>query len=358
MSTQLPRNDAILASARCGMAVVTPQGEWLAANPALCRLLGEPVDSLLGQPAHRRLFPDNAARIDAALRELSGGVAMRLGLDVDYTLPSGAALRLELDADLLPAAVGQPPCLLLQVHDATAAHRAQQTLDAMSRQQEQLDFGISHDLRASLRSIEGFAGQLSQQPLDAQGREHLDRVRAAAAQAGGLVDALLQLSRAATQPLVEAEVDLGLLAEWVLADLQAADPTREVAIDIQPGLQVRGDERLLKRALEQLLHNAWKFSADRRPATIAIEARPAPPGRRVVCIRDNGAGFDMRYVDKLFNPFRRLHGVDSGGGPGLGLAIVRAIVQRHGGRVWAESQPGAGSKFFVELPASNAESES
>jgi PAS domain S-box-containing protein len=357
MSQPMPRNDAILASARCGMAVVTPEGEWLAANPALCRLLGVPEDSLLGHAAHRRLFPDGAARIDAALRELSGGVAMRLGLDLDYRAPSGADLWLELDADLLPADEGAPPRLLLQVHDATAAHRAQAALEAIGRQQEQVDFGISHDLRASLRGIEGFASQLARQPLDEQGREHLDRVRAAAAQAGGLVDALLQLSRARTQPLAESEVDIGLLAAWVLAELQDAEPAREVAVEIPTGLTVRGDERLLKRAFEQLLHNAWKFVAGSRPATIAIEAMSATPGRRVVCIRDNGVGFDMRYADRLFAPFRRLHGADSGGGHGLGLAIVRTIVQRHGGSAWAESQAGAGSRFFVELPAFDAGSE-
>lgn len=357
MSQPMPRNDAILASARCGMAVVTPEGEWLAANPALCRLLGVQADSLLGQAAHRRLFPECAARIDDALRGLTGGVAMRLGLDLDYRTPSGDALRLELDADLLAADEGQPPRLLLQVHDATAAHRATTTLEAMGRQQEQVDFGISHDLRASLRGIEGFASQLARQPLDEQGREHLDRVRAAAAQAGSLVDALLQLSRASTQPLAESEVDIGLLAAWVLAELQDAEPAREVAIEIPTGLAVRGDERLLKRAFEHLLHNAWKFVDGSRPASIAIEAAPAPPGRRVVCIRDNGVGFDMQYADRLFAPFRRLHGADSGGGNGLGLAIVRTIVQRHGGRVWAESQAGAGSRFFVELPAFDAGSE-
>lgn len=355
MSMPMPRNDAILASARCGMAVVTPQGEWVVANPALCRLLGESAGSMLGGPAHRRLFPDTATRIDAALRELSGGVPVRLGLAVDYRHPGGEALRLELDADLLPADEAQPPCLLLQVHDITATHRARAALDAIHRQQEQVAYGISHDLRASLRGIEGFARQLAGQPLDAQGQEHLGRVRAAASQASGLVDALVQLSRAATQPQATDEVDLGLLAAWVLAELQDADPARAVAIDIRPLPPVRGDERQLKRVLEQLLGNAWKFTAGTPSPEISIEEHPAPPGRRVVGIRDNGSGFDMRYVDKLFTPFRRLHGTDDGGGHGLGLAIVRAIVERHGGKAWAESQPGAGSRFFVELPAVEAE---
>ncbi|WP_165967418.1 sensor histidine kinase [Luteimonas aestuarii] len=353
MPAQTTRNDALLAYARCGMAMVAASGEWLAVNPALCRLLGEPADALVGEAAHRRLFPDNAARIDAVLHGLAGGVAMRLGLDVDFRHADGTQLRLELDADLLPDA-GNGNELLLQVHDATAAHRAQAALDAVNHQQEQVAFGISHDLRAALRGIEGFASQLAKQPLDAQGVEHLDRVRSAVSHAGALVDSLVQLMRATTAPHDEDVVDVSMLAAWTIAELQDAEPGREAVYDIQPDVLVRGDERQLRRMLQHLLHNAWKFSATRERVEIAFSAVAGDAGRCTLCIRDHGSGFDMRYADRLFVPFRRLHGADDGGGPGLGLAIVQAIVQRHGGRAWVESEPGAGSRFYVELPGVDA----
>lgn len=353
----MPDDDALLACARCGMALLAPQGEWLAANPALCRMLGEPAAALVGQAAHRRLFPAGAERIDQALRGLHGGEAMRVGLDVDYRHPDGTLLRFELDVDALPHAEGDAPRLLLQVHDTTAAHDAKTTRQATARYQEQLAYGLSHDLRASLRAIEGFARQLEQTPSGDDGHDHLERIRAAAAQAGELVDALVQLSRAATAAHANDPVDLSLLATWVAAELQDRAPGRAADIAVQPGLAVRGDERQLRLVLQQLLHNAWKFSATRERVEIAVEGVEHADGMLELCVRDNGSGFDMRYADKLFLPFRRLHGPEEGGGHGLGLAIVDAIVQRHGGRAWARSQAGAGSRFFVELPLYRAGSE-
>jgi signal transduction histidine kinase len=354
MSMPMPCQDVQTASLRSGTALLSARGDWQVASAGLHALLGEPDGALLGEPAHRRLFPDAAARIDAALRAFENGAGTPLALDVERILPGGRTQRLAVDIDRLPGAAGQAPQLLLQLHDATEGDRARRALQALQAQQEQVAYGISHDLRASLRGIDGFASQLSRQPLDAQGLEHLERVRAAARHANSLVEALVQLSRAGSLPVASAPVDLGLLAAWVLAELQDADPARSVAIKIAPELHARGDERQLKRLLEQLLHNAWKFSAGNPEARIAVEAVPAPPGRCIVCIRDNGSGFDMRYVDKLFVPFRRLHGADDGGGHGLGLAIVQAIAQQHDGRAWAESEPGAGSRFYVELPADDA----
>ena len=353
----LPAGDAILASACCGMALLSPQGEWLAANPALCRLLGEPAGALVGQAAHRRLFPDSAARIEQALQGLHGGDAMRLGLDVDYRHPGGARLRLALDVDAMPRVEGAAPWWLLQVHDATVAHRADTAWQAMLRHQEQLAYGLSHDLRASLRAIEGFARQLQQQPLDSNGRDQLGRVVGAAAQAGDLVDALVSLSRATTAAQADEPVDVSLLATWVAAELQDLAPERQADIAIQPGLVTRGDERQLRLMLQQLLHNAWKFSSARERIEIAVEGTNGANGTLELCVRDNGSGFDMRYADKLFLPFRRLHGPEEGGGHGLGLALVQAIAQRHRGRAWARSQPGAGSRFYVELPLQAAASE-
>lgn len=357
MHSAMPRNDALLASARCGMAVLTPEGTWIAVNPALCRLLGEDVAELEATAAHRRLFPDDAERIDAMLAQLADGAAMRLGLGVGYRHPHGESRQFELDVDRLPTTDGDGAGVLLQLHDVTAAARAKADLDALGLQQQQLAYGISHDLRAALRSIEGFSAQLQQQPLDAQGRDHLARVRASAAHAGGLVDALVSLSRASSAAYAHAPVDLSLLATWVAAELQDADPQRAAEIAVQPGLEAQGDERHLKLLLEHLMRNAWTFTPREARVEIDVSGQRRDDGRLELCVRDHGSGFDMRYLDKLFVPFRRLHGTDDGGGFGLGLATVQAIARRHGGRAWAQSQPGAGSRFYVELPVPHARSE-
>lgn len=357
-----------MASSGIGMAIVDLDGCWVEVNPAIERMFGYRAGELVGQPVFALTHPDDVPASRGFLDELIDGRREAVDVDKRYLHRNGDTRWAHLNVAVMRGARGEPRYFISQLRDITAQRAAEQAqrelgealerrvaersveLQALAQQQEQIAYGLSHDLRASLRGIEGFANQLARQPLDAQGHEHLRRVRAAAAQAGTLVDALAQLSRATAVAHADAPVDISLLAIWVLAELQEAEPTRAVAIDIQPGLLVRGDERQLKRALEQLLHNAWKFSAQREAPEITVADHPAPPGRRIVCIGDNGSGFDKRYLHKLFVPFSRLHNSEQGGGHGLGLAIVHTIVQRHGGRTWAESQPGAGSRFFIELP--------
>lgn len=224
-------------------------------------------------------------------------------------------------------------------------------LEVARRQLQLLTDAIAHDLRAPLRAIEGFTARVAttaHERLDPGEREQLQRVRAAAARMDGLLEALGELSRATHAPLQPVEVDLSLLAEWILADLQAAQPERVVQVEVQPGLQVRGDERLLRLLFTQLLANAWKFSTGASPAHIAVSGTREAGGCRVL-IRDNGIGFDPRYADKLFQPLQRLHGAEEGAGHGLGLAIAQRIAQRHGGGIGAASRPGDGALFTVEL---------
>lgn len=230
-------------------------------------------------------------------------------------------------------------------------------LEAAQKQLQLLTDAVTHDLRAPLRSIESFAGLLAEQAgpkLDDNERDHLQRVRDAAARMTALLDALAELSRATRADMAPAMTDVSLLAEWVGAELQDLAPTRRADIRVQPGLVVHGDERLLKLLLVQLLHNAWKFSGDADP--IRIEVAGSRQGdREIITVRDHGVGFDMRYAHKLFEPFQRLHGPEQGGGHGLGLAIAQRIAQRHGGRITADSQSGDGSTFTVELPAMAAD---
>ncbi|NZA25018.1 sensor histidine kinase [Luteimonas sp. SJ-92] len=230
---------------------------------------------------------------------------------------------------------------------------AERALQMLRRQQEILAHGISHDLRAPLRAIAGYAQILVAghgEGLDPRGRDYLDRICEAAARMEELIEGLLMLSHAARAPLRESEVDLSLLAEWSLAELQDAEPGRAAEIGVQPQLAAWGDERLLKQLFERLLHNAWKFSAERDRVRIEVRGERRG-GRTVISIVDHGSGFDMRYADRMFEPFQRLHGPEQGGGHGLGLAVVQCIAERHEGRLWAESTPGSGSVFHVELPA-------
>lgn len=229
---------------------------------------------------------------------------------------------------------------------------AEAELHEQGRQQQALAQGISHDLRAPLRSIDSFSALLGQQlqdGMDQAGRDYLQRIRDAAARMGALLDSLQQLSLAGRSPLRYESVDLSMLADWVGAGLQDADPGREARIEVAPSLSVQGDERLLKGMLEQLLDNAWKFSSTRE--RVEIEVDGSVVGDRLqLRIRDRGIGFDAQYADKLFEPFQRLHHAEEGAGAGIGLAIAQCIAQRHGGRIHADSTLGEGSVFHVELP--------
>ena len=235
--------------------------------------------------------------------------------------------------------------------EADALARCQAQLQALARQQELLAYGISHDLRAPLRAIDQFSALLQRQSgerLDEGGRAHLQRIRDAAARMGLLIEALLEYSRVERAPLAAVPVDLTLQAELVLAELQEAEPGRTVAAEVAPGLAVVGDEAQLRTLLRHLLRNAWQFSGERVEIEVGGERHD---GGLRLWVRDRGRGFDPRYADKLFEPFQRLHAADEGSGSGLGLAVASRIVARHGGRLWAQSAPGEGSTFFVELPA-------
>jgi signal transduction histidine kinase len=235
---------------------------------------------------------------------------------------------------------------------ARLAH-AQAELQALREEFEQFTYAVSHDLRAPLRAIDNFAGLLERrlgEGLDATARDHLDRIRGASSRLGSLIEALLLLSRAGRQELQPQAVDLSLLAEWAVAELQEAEPERASTVVVQPGLVAHGDEALLRQLLQQLLHNAWKFSAGHERVELEVSGETAG-GRLQLHVRDHGSGFDMRYGDKLFAPFQRLHGPEQGGGHGIGLALAARIAARHGGTIRAEAQPGTGATFHVDLPA-------
>ena len=212
-------------------------------------------------------------------------------------------------------------------------------------------YSVSHDLRAPLRSIDGFSQILLEdysEKLDEAGRESLQRVRAASQRMGTLIDDLLKLARVTRAEIRTEDVDLSGMAREIVADLQRTTPERQVEFEIAPGLKARGDTRLLRVALDKLLRNSWKYTA-KQPAP-RVEFRSADAnGGRTFMVRDNGAGFDMKYADKLFGVFQRLHSAADFEGTGIGLATVRRIINRHGGRIWAEGAVDQGATFYFTL---------
>jgi hypothetical protein len=220
---------------------------------------------------------------------------------------------------------------------------------------EAFSHAVSHDLRGPLRGIDGFSLALLEdypERLDERGRHYLQRIRAGAQRLGRLIDDLVDLHRLGRHELASAPVDLSALARQILADLarQAPEP-RPVELEIQDGLLARGDPRLLRLALANLLDNAWKFTAGRAPARIQVQGAPESGGGRTFSVRDNGVGFAMEHAGKLFGTFQRLHDPLAYAGTGIGLAVTQRILQLHGGRVWAEGSVGQGAVFFFFLPS-------
>jgi signal transduction histidine kinase len=232
---------------------------------------------------------------------------------------------------------------------------ANRELEGTNRELEAFSYSVSHDLRAPLRAIDGFSQILQEDyehALDDEGMDYLGRVRAASGHMATLIDDLLELSRVGRRPLRRERVDLSRLAMGIVEELKESQPEREVEFVAPENIMAWGDASLLKVALENLLGNAWKFTARKEQARIEFGAdRKPPPGlpSPVYYVRDNGAGFDQTYADKLFGAFQRLHGQDEFEGTGIGLATVARIVHRHGGRVWAEGTVGEGATFYFTL---------
>jgi PAS domain S-box-containing protein len=224
-------------------------------------------------------------------------------------------------------------------------------LEAANKALEAFAYSVSHDLRAPLRSIDGFSRFLLKNcfdKLNAREQDYFRRIRAASQRMGQLIDDLLNLSRLTRIDICREAVDLSDLARMVVAELRQTQPQRHVECLIAEGLIVYGDRRLLQVMLQNLLGNAWKFTAKLPQARVEVGCTQYD-GKTVYCVRDNGAGFDMAYADKLFAPFQRLHTTDEFEGTGIGLATVQRIVHRHGGRIWAEGIVDQGATFYFTL---------
>jgi signal transduction histidine kinase len=322
------------------------------ASPQACALLGLPASPDGHQPWQQAMagLPDDLR--EAVLRLQPGQATEAGGWQARLEQLGGATDNANGDA---PAPIAKlasdrhAGMLLLALAPLEAG--ADNATRALAAEHAAFSYTVSHDLRAPIRVVEGFGRILKEDygaSLDRVGRDHLDRVMAAAARMNQMIDALLSLSRLSTQPLARQPVNLSQIAGWVVEDLRRGAPERDVAVTIAPDMVAQGDPTLLRMALENLLGNAWKYSAKVPQAMIRFETCQAG-GRAAFRISDNGAGFDMRFADRLFGVFQRLHSSSDFQGTGIGLASVQRIVRRHGGEVWAESEVGQGARFHFTL---------
>ena len=224
-------------------------------------------------------------------------------------------------------------------------------LTLANKELESFSYSVSHDLRAPLRSIDGFSLALWEDysdKLDSQAKDFLTRIRFATKRMGTLIDDLLNLSRMARMHMKNERVDLSALVRSIVGELQKSEPQRSVSFIVDEGLEVQGDPHLLRVVLDNLLANSWKYTSRHPNARIEFR-RGRTNGCTTYFVRDDGAGFDAKYADKLFGAFQRLHGTDEFPGTGVGLATVQRIIHRHGGRIWAEGAVEKGATFYFTL---------
>ena len=352
------------------------EGRYLLVNRRYEELFGVRRQAIMGLTDHDLFAPEVAAEFRANdLRAFEQGSAVQTEemaphadgphtyITVKYPLLDAAGRHYAIcgiSTDITDLKRAEEEARRLNTDLEARVRERTAELEASTRELDAFAYSVSHDLRAPLRAVAGFSELLLEEhadELDPTGRDYLDRVVSAAARMSRLIDDLLTLSRATRSEPVWRQVDLTAIAHRVLADLEAADPDpdRRTRVTVDEAMTATGDPALLELALQNLIANAWKFTAKQDEALIHVGAGPPAGGRRVFFVRDTGAGFDMRYADKLFVPFQRLHSREEFAGTGIGLAIVGRIIARHGGRIWAEGHPDRGAVFHFELPDRDAD---
>ncbi len=351
-----------------GIFQATLAGRFITANPALARMLGYPSpQELMDQVTDidPMLYVEAEQSAQFKLLLLTEGTAQ--GFEAQFRRKDGAIIWIQMNARMVRGESSQPDYYEGTIEDVTARKRAEDELRtlnveleqriaartaeimAVNKELEAFSYSVSHDLRAPLRSIDGFSRiLLDENPGDENSQHYLLRVVELSQRMGQLIDDLLSLSRVTRSELSREQVDLSEMAADIIEELRERSPERTVEFVAQPNLTVNADWRLLRIVLENLLGNAWKYSRKQPNARIELGTVEREQGIAYF-VRDNGAGFDMRYAGKLFGAFQRLHSEDEFEGTGIGLATVQRIIHRHGGEVWAESAVNQGSTFYFTL---------
>jgi PAS domain S-box-containing protein len=365
---------ALFDNAPVGIEDTTLSGEIVRVNPRFCQITGYTSGELRSLRIADITHPDDRDADVANVQGLVSGDIDTYSIEKRYLQKGGGVVYAEVNRAVVRDPDGYPLLFVGAVRDLTAqreaeaevrtltaeleARVAQRTADLERANQnlEAFTYSVSHDLRAPLRGLSGFSEVLLEEygdRLDEAGRGYAERIQAASEKMGTLIDDLLQLSRVSRAGVNLGPVDLSEEVAAIAGELQSLEPDRRVRFTIQDGVWVTADRTLIRTVLQNLVENAWKFTARRDGATIEFGTTTADDAGVCCYVRDNGAGFDPAYANKLFQPFQRLHTVGEFPGTGIGLASVQRIIERHGGRTWAQGAVDSGATFYFTLDAKN-----
>jgi PAS domain S-box-containing protein len=345
----------LVAQAGDGIFIANSDGRYVDVNPAGCAMLGYTLQELRRLNIFDIVTPEEKPSIQQEKGALFSGQPVRL--ELQFRRKDGSIFPGELSGRLL-----SDGRMLGLVRDMTERRQLLRSLEErvavrtaeyaeLNRQLESFSYSVSHDLRAPVRAIAGFSSLLLQDhshALDERGRSHLARIHAAAGHMNELIEGLLQLAQVSHHALKHEHVDLSLMVQDEIRRLREHDPARRVSIACPAAIAAGGDARLLRIMIHNLIENAWKYTGATSEAYIEF-GRESQDGETVYFVRDNGAGFDMQFAEQLFKPFQRLHSATQFSGAGIGLATVARIVERHGGRIWAQAAPHDGATFYFTL---------
>jgi PAS domain S-box-containing protein len=351
-----------------GTATVSARGIILDANPRLGSMTGQNASKLIGTPVFD-LIPDAHRPAFARLLDLGAGDSARGEVDLTgsggTTVPvllavsgfdlDGMLLRCLVLTDLTAQRAAESQVRALTAELEARVRQRTAELERSNKNLQAFTYSVAHDLSTPLRGLSGFSEALLEdygELLGETGRGYAGRIQAASERMGTVIDDLLRLSQVSRAGLNLVPVDLSAEVVAIADGLRSCDPGRRVSFAIQDGVWVTADRILIRAVLENLVENAWKFTAGRDDATIEFATAATEDDATVCCyVRDNGVGFDPAYVNKLFQPFQRLHTIDEFPGIGVGLASVQRIIERHGGRTWAEGAVDDGATFYFTLDA-------
>jgi len=352
--------DAVISVDQHQRVILFNQGAERIFGYAAAEVLGETLDVLLpnyaraGHGAHVARF----ARSDVPARQMGERSIIRGRRKDGIEFPAEASIsriavrgRVVYTAILRDVTQTREAEEAINTLNADLRRRAMQ-LENANRELEAFSYSVSHDLRAPLRSISGFSQVLAEDytdKLDEEGQDYLKRIEDAAQRMAQLIDDLLNLSRLSRGEVKRTPVNLSEMGHDVIRELATAHPERRVEVVIAPGMTAQADPQLLRTVLVNLLGNAWKYTSRKEKAHIEFGIATDGEGQNAFFVRDDGAGFDMTYADKLFGAFQRLHGMKDFPGSGVGLATVQRIVHKHGGKVWADATVDQGATFYFTL---------
>jgi len=361
-------------NAPVGIEDVALSGHLVRVNPRFCQITGYTADELRSLRIQDITHPDDLDADLANLQRLRSGEIDSFSMEKRELRKDGGVVWVEANRAVVRDPAGHPLLYVGTVRDITAQREAEAQVRALhagletrvqertadlersNKNLEAFTYSVSHDLRAPLRGLSGFSAALVEDysdHLDETGRGYAERIQAAGERMATLIDDLLQLSRVSRTDMNLGPVDLSAEVADIARELRAPDPARHVRFTIQEGIWVTADRSLIRTVVQNLVENAWKFTARRDAATIEFGSTTADNGQICCYVRDNGAGFDPAYAGKLFQAFERLHEATDFPGTGIGLASVQRIIERHGGRVWAEGAVGRGATFSFTLDSAD-----